>query len=287
MKSIILKRRIVFLNLCLPMNLTSPFIKLAAVFCFLLVISVGFTTLAVADDRDRNGDKNKPHIVFLISEDSLNYEAHKTIPVFAEKLWQEKGYRVSVLLGKGANNAFSFPGFEVFEKADLVVLFSRRIALPEKQLQQFKDYLKKGGPLVAIRTGNHAFTTRGTIKEGYKDWPEFVEEILGCGNYGYGSVELGTDVSIAPGATNHPILKDFNPTQFHSTGNLYKVSPLTDKQATVLLNGKAGNETQPVAWVRNAGKSKVFYTTLGYPDDFLINQFVVLLTNAIEWGIGK
>jgi type 1 glutamine amidotransferase len=235
----------------------------------------------------RQQDQKKPHIVFLISEDSLNYEAHKTIPVFAEKLWQEKGYRVSVLQGRGPNNAFSFPGMEVIAKADLVVLFSRRIALPEKQLQAFKDYLRKGGPLVAIRTGNHAFTTRGDIKEGYNDWPEFVSEILGCGNYGYGSPELGTDVLVAPQAAKHPILNRFPEAGFHSIGNLYRVTPLTDKQATVLLNGRAGDETQPIAWVRTAGKSRVFYTTLGHPDDFLREPFLVLLSNAIEWGISR
>lgn len=233
------------------------------------------------------GDKKKPHIVFLVSEDSLNYEAHKTIPAFAQYLWNEKEYKMTVLQGKGPNNAFSFPGIEVLEKADLVVLFARRIALPQKQLQLVQDYLKKGGPLVAIRTGNHAFTTRGKISEGYQDWPEFVEEILGCGNHGYGPVELGTDVSVAPGAADHPILKGVKPTQFHSIGNLYRITRLLDKNAVVLLNGKAVNEVQPVAWVRMAGKSRIFYTTLGYPADFSMDQFKTLLVNAIEWGLGS
>ena len=227
--------------------------------------------------------KQKPHVVFLISEDSLNYEAHKTIPVFAQSLRQQQDYRVTVLLGKGTNNAFHFPEMEVIRKADLIVLFSRRIAIPHHQMSLFKAYLKKGGPLVAIRTGNHAFTTRGTVEKGYEDWPEFVQEILGCENRGYGPVELGTDVTASTESISHPILNEWKP--FHSVGNLYRVKPLHDPLATVLLSGKAGKEIEPVAWTRLAGKSRVFYTTLGYPADFSEPSFLTLLNNAIRWAV--
>jgi type 1 glutamine amidotransferase len=229
----------------------------------------------------------KPRVVFLISKDSLNYEAHKTIPLFATQLRKLNKYEVTVILGEGSNNAFRFPGLEVIQDAAVVVLFSRRIALPHQQLAMFKNYLSKGGSLVAIRTGNHAFTTRGEKVKGYEDWPEFVSEILGCGNYGYGPVEPGTDVTVAPQAKGHAILKGFQPPRFHSTGNLYRVTPLTDANAIVLLNGTARTETQPVAWIRKAGQSKVFYTTLGYPTDFSVNQFKRLLVNAIHWAAGE
>lgn len=236
---------------------------------------------------ENEGAVKKPHVVFLISEDSLNYEAHKTIPVFAQKLRETQAYEVTVLLGTGTNNAFQFPGLDILRKADVVVLFSRRIALPHAQMKLLKDYLKKGGPLVAIRTGNHAFTTRGEVGKDYASWPEFVPEILGCGNNGYGPVELGTEVSVAPQMSNHPILKKIESGSYHSEGNLYRVTPLVDKEAVILLNGKAGDEIQPVAWTRTAGKSRVFYTTLGYPTDFETPQFNTLLANAIQWAADK
>src|SRR5688572_24154570 len=91
--------------------------------CFLLVLM----TLAATGTSQA---KKKPHVVFLISEDPDNYEARKTIPVFAQKLRAANRYEVTVLLGEGTNNAFRFPGMEILKKADLVVLFSRRIALP-------------------------------------------------------------------------------------------------------------------------------------------------------------
>jgi len=34
-----------------------------------------------------------------------------------------------------------------------------------------------------------------------------------------------------------------------------------------------------------AGKSRVFYTSLGYPADFSDGAFITLLTNAVFWAL--
>lgn len=228
----------------------------------------------------------RPHLVFLISEDPDNYEAHRTIPPFAAILQKEEGFQVTVIQGEGERHAFRFPGLEVLSGADLLVVFSRRIALPNEQMDMIKNYLKEGKPLVGIRTANHAFSVReGKIPEGYEDWWDFVPDILGAENRGYGPTELGTEVSKAPGAKGHPILEGFEPAKWHSEGNIYLTDPLLDKEATVLLTGKAGDKTEPIAWTRNAEGSRVFYTSLGYPKDFEVPQFRKLLINGIKWAL--
>ncbi|MGH2647504.1 MAG: ThuA domain-containing protein [Ginsengibacter sp.] len=229
--------------------------------------------------------KQKHHIVFLITEDSFNYEAHTTVPIFAEMIKKKYGYKVTVLLGRGTHGAYTYPNFEVISKADLLVIFARRIALPHEQMNILKRYLSEGKPLIGIRTANHAFTAREEISNGFEDWPAFVADILGCENRGYGPTEPGMDVNIAPEMTNHPIVKGIQPQQWHSKGNVYLVAPLLDKGARVLLKGKMNDRTEPVAWTRIAGKSKIFYTSLGYPTDFKEPQFVTLLINAIKWII--
>jgi type 1 glutamine amidotransferase len=237
------------------------------------------------DDR-HPPQKEKPHIVFLISEDPDNYEAHKTIPPFAEMLENEEGFQVTVLKGKGERSSYEFPGLEVLSEADLVVIFCRRLALPEEQLDMIQQYLKKGKPLVGIRTANHAFSVRDEkIPEGYQDWWDFVPDILGSENRGYGPVAPGTEVSIAPEAKDHPIVEGIEPAQWHSEGNMYLVSPLLDKNAEVLLTGTVGDKTEPIAWARMAKKSRVFYTSLGYPNDFEVQQFKQLLINGIKWTL--
>jgi len=240
-----------------------------------------------ACDATEYKNLKKSRIVFLITEDPLNYEAHKTIPVFAERLRKEFGYDVTVLLGSGPHGACRFPDIQKIDDAALLVVFSRRIALPHDQMEVIKNYLKKGKPLIGIRTANHAFTNRTKIEPGFEDWPGFVAEILGCENRGYGPEEPGTEVSVNADAASHPILKGIQTSQWHSKGNVYLVAPLLDKQAKVLLTGKVQNMTEPIAWIRKAGKSNVFYTSLGHPSDFQSVPFLTLLENSIQWALDK
>lgn len=238
---------------------------------------------------DSSTSPTGPHIVFLINEDPHNYEAHETVPLFAERLEEEYDYRVTVVEAEGDLPALRFPNLDVLSKADLLVIFFRRAALPVEQLERIKNYLDGGRPLVGIRTANHAFSVRDAerseIPEAYEDWWGFVPDILGCTNKGYGPPEEGTEVSVAEGAAGHPILDGFQPTEWHSDGVLYHVAPLLDEEATVLLTGSIEEAEEPIAWTRMAGDSRVFYTSLGYPDDFEQPAFRSLLINGIAWAL--
>jgi type 1 glutamine amidotransferase len=231
--------------------------------------------------------KEKPSVVFLITKDSNNYEADKTIPVFAEMLRKQHGYDVTVLLGKGDHGSYRYPSLEALSEADLLIVFARRIALPHEQMNAIKTYLGKGKPLIGIRTANHAFAVSGKVEDGFEDWPAFVADFLGCQNRGYGPAELGFDVTLVPEAVRHPIVKDLQIKQWHSKGSIYKVAPLLDKEATVLLIGKVNDSVEPIAWTRTSGESRVFYISLGYPDDFQTPHFITLLTNGIKWAMDK
>lgn len=243
--------------------------------------------LSASGGAEPSARKSKTDIVFLISEDPDNYEAHKTIPVFAETLKRTTGFNVTVLLGQGPRNAFHFNGLEAVRKADLVVVFCRRVALAPAQLGLIKEYLKSGKPLIGLRTANHAFSVREKVEAGHEAWWEFVPEILGCENKGYGPVEAGTDVSVNKLNADHPILAGV-PVEWHSIGNLYLVKPLLDPNAVVLLNGMANGSEEPIAWTRQtADKSRIFYTSLGYPEDFNNTAFQRLFINAIYWALNK
>lgn len=256
---------------------------------WILLLGICMTTMIATESFAKGNLKGKkPHIVFLISEDPDNYEAHKTIPAFAEMLKRDHNFQVSVLLGQGPRHAFSFPGMQVLSKADLVVIFCRRVALPSEQLAMLRKYLKAGKPIVGLRTANHAFSVREEVEHGHEAWWEFVSDILGSENRGYGPVEPGTDIAVAIGAEDHPILKGISPPEWHSVGNLYLVAPLLDTNAKVLLTGSVENKMEPIAWTRiTADKGKVFYTSLGYPDDFQREQFQKLVLNAINWALKK
>jgi type 1 glutamine amidotransferase len=257
--------------------------------------STGFVQRVSAHPLDDPGEarsQETPHVVFLINEDPYNYEAHRTVPPFADMLEREHGYEVTVLEGKGELPALEFPDLNVIADADLLVIFFRRAALPHEQMEAIQNYLEAGNPLVGVRTANHAFSVRENekIPEGYESWWNFVPDILGARNRGYGPSEKGTRVSVVEGAANHPILSGINSEQWLSEGNVYHTAPLLDEEAHALLTGTiegAEEPIEPIAWTRMAGDSKVFYTSLGYPADFDTPQFRTLLVNAIDWAVEK
>ena len=227
-------------------------------------------------------------IVFLVNDEPDNYEAARTIPRFAESLRAARGHECTVIQGRLPLEQLHFPGLEAVEKADLLVVFFRRSALATGQLGIIRRHLAAGKPLVGIRTANHAFSVKNPPAAGHETWWEFVPEVLGCENRGYGKTQDGVDVTVAAGQERHPILEGVAPLPWHSQGPLYLVKPLVDAQATVLLQGSGpASSGEPIAWTRMAGKSRVFYTSLGFPTDFDLPQYRRLLENGIEWALGR
>ena len=65
---------------------------------------------------------------------------------------------------------------------------------------------------------------------------------------------------------------------------LYKNAPL-DGSSVPLLTGKwTDKPDEPVAWTHTYKGGRVFYTSLGHPDDFKQPQFRRLLLNAVLWA---
>lgn len=227
-----------------------------------------------------------PRVVFLVSKDPLNYKADETIPVFAKYLKAEKGYNIKVIEAEGPRTSAHIPNIKAIQKADVLVIFCRRLALKSEQMQVLQEHVQRGKPIVGFRTANHAFSIRENLPDGYVDWWDFVPDVLGCENRGYEPEELGTVVRMVPGKKNHPILQGVEVETWKSNGQVYKVAPLVDQNAEILLTGSTENVTEPFAWTRNTSYGgKVFYTALGYPDDFDAPEFIRLAENGIKWAL--
>ena len=70
---------------------------------------------------------------------------------------------------------------------------------------------------------------------------------------------------------------------------LYKTSPLSKKAVPLLVGWVPGQgRTEPVAWTHmSPGGGRVFYTSLGHPDDFAVPAFRRLLFNFIYAASGS
>lgn len=245
------------------------------------------TALAAPLNAAPDDSSDPPHIVFLVSneQDDNSYESARTIPPFAEALAEEHGYRTTVLEAEFPESESRFPDIETIWEADLLVIFCRRLGLPADQLTIIKNHVNAGKPVVALKTANHGFAVRGPLVPGHFAWWEFVADVLGAENRGYTPRPFGTDVTVVE--RDHPIVEGL-PEIWRSENNLY-LNTLLDPGATVLLRGKAHGHDQPLAWIRRAGRSKVFYTALGHPADFDDERphFRRLLANAIRWGLER
>jgi type 1 glutamine amidotransferase len=263
-------------------NFTNSIMQIK-MFAFLLALLMCVT---VSSEVMAQKSGKKPHLVFLINEDPLNYEAHITIPPFADSLQRTGQFTTTVLKGRGNHESFQFDGLKAIEKADVLVVFCRRVALPHKQMEMIQKYIKSGKPVVGIRTANHGFSVRSTLAvPGHEGWWGFVPDILGHENRGYEPEPLGTYVEVVPENANHPILKGISSTPWKSNGCVYKVAPIIDPKAKIILTGSTPNVKEPSAWTRVSDYGgKVFYTALGYPTDFGESQFRQLLVNGILWA---
>jgi rhodanese-related sulfurtransferase/type 1 glutamine amidotransferase len=213
-------------------------------------------------------DTRRPNVVFVSGE--FEYESSKTLPTFIAEL--NRNYPLDCVYLEREKGE-SIPGIEALKNADLAVVFIRRMTLPEEQLGYFKSHVESGKPLIGIRTSSHAF----------ENWKSFDADVLGGNYHNHHGNKLETSVSIKDSQATHSILSGLAP--FVSDGSLYKNAPIQE-DTQILLEGTAtGHPAEPVAWTRTSNNRRVFYTSLGHPNDFKESAFKSLLINSIYWAL--
>jgi hypothetical protein len=255
----------------------------------LLLIIAGLCCAAAAAVAEERPAK----VLFLIGEDE--YQTEKTLPAFAKEHLSEPKFHCEFVFAAD-DRTRGFPGIEKLENADLLVLSVRRRTLPKDQRAVLKHYLAAGKPLVAIRTASHAFALReGDPPAGHEVWPEFDREVLGCHYHNHHGNKGGSDprtfVWVEPKAASHAALRgvEWKPgEEARVTSWLYKSEPLA-KSCELLMWGRVeGREPkEPVTWVNTGNNRRVFYTSLGHPDDFSMKPFQQLLVSGIDWALGE
>ncbi|WP_437230530.1 ThuA domain-containing protein [Planctomicrobium sp. SH661] len=253
------------------------------------------------------------HIVFLAGDHE--YRSEETLPALARILAKHHGFKCTVLFNvdpksgeivPGNNN---LPGTEALKDADLMVIFTRFQDLPVEQMQPIADYLKRGGPVVGLRTSTHAFNippgkefSRFSFDYEGDDFKKgFGRQILGetwAGHYG-DNHRMSTRLEIVPAEAGHPVLKGVERPWVQAGG--YWTDPEPDSTILALaqpLEGMTedsppaeGKKPCPGAWVRTykspSGQSgRVFTTTYGASEDILNEDYRRMLINACLWAAG-
>jgi len=209
------------------------------------------------------------HIHMISGSDE--YASEASLKAYQQYL--ESNYDVTITASWVHDGAEDLPGIEHIPQADLLLVFARRMQLPEDQMDVIRRHWNQGKPVVGIRTASHAFR-RSTNQI-------FDHEVLG-GNY-QGHFD-DTPVQVTNVAEDHPVLEGVQP---FPSRKLYKAGALA-QDATVLQTGTAETEeespTHPVTWTHTYQGGRTVYTSLGVPEDFENANFRRLLTNAIFWA---
>lgn len=303
--------------------------RLTALVAFLAIPSFAF-----ADDKPivlEGGDgPGKGKHVVLISGDQ-EYRSEEAIPQLAKILSKHHGFKCTVLFtvdpkdGTVNPNINNIPGLEALKTADLMVIFTRFLALPDDQLEHIYYYLAVGKPVVGLRTSTHAFNgIPGTSKfakfnngSNVKGWEGgFGKHILGekwVNHHGAHGRE-GTRGIIAKGQEKHPILKGIEPGSIFGTTDVYTVTLPLPGDSTPLVLGevtetlkpdskavvdkpdaklKKNDPMMPVAWTKtyagelaDSATARVFTTTMGASQDLEYEGTRRMIVNGCFWAVG-
>jgi glucose/arabinose dehydrogenase len=254
------------------------------------------------------------HIVLIAADQE--YRSEQSLPMLARILSTHHGFDTTVLFGVNQDNlvdptmkirwqdetvTHSIPGLEHLDHADLVILFSRLVTLPEDELRHIYAYLDSGKPLIGLRTANHGFI--GFDYEVRGERVRFGEDVLG-GTFRnhHGRWHQDSTRGIPVGENRaHPVLigvddvwgpSDVYRTYAEGAGlpdgcvPLVMGQPLTGRQ-----HDDPPNEeliALPVAWVKtwtgNTGETaRVFHSTMGSARDFESAGLRRLTVNAAYW----
>lgn len=284
----------------------------------LAVFLLAFPFAGAAQDKvltfeGKDGPGKGKHIVFLSGDEE--YRSEESLPMLAKILSQRHGFKCSVVfpIDKNGhidpNNQESISDSTVLDSADVIVMALRFRRWPDVDMQRFVEALKRGVPMIALRTSTHAFLSP------YEEMNKFGERTLGeewVSHWGNHKAEATKGI-IEPAAKDHPLLRGVN-NVFGDT-DVYEAYPPSD--AKILLRGqvlkgmtpdsppasykkKRASDKQeqdvndpmmPVAWYRElkapgGPTHKILCTTMGSATDFKNEGLRRLVVNGVYWGLG-
>jgi type 1 glutamine amidotransferase len=210
-----------------------------------------------------------PLRVHLISG-SAEYQSEVSLQEFASYLGQ---LGVECTASWGRDKGKTLPNLAALPSADLLIVFARRLALPAEEMRLVRAHWEAGKPVIGLRTASHAWGEKDNT-----DNAVFDRQVLGnhyTGHYGDEVVE----VTNVPAQGAHPVLRGVQPFR---TRKLYKCGDLAPT-ATALQFGANDKGRAVVTLVNEYRGGRMFYTSLGVPEDFKNENFRRLLVNAIFW----
>jgi len=297
--------------------------KLSRLFAILSLLALSPVAFAADEFKPivlegKDGAGKGKHVV-LISGDQ-EYRSEEAIAQLAKILAERHGFKCTVLFttdpktGTVNPNINNIQGLEALKTADLMVIFTRFLDLPDDQMKHIAEYLAAGKPVVGLRTSTHAFNIGGGKTYSRFSWGSkdkgfeggFGKQVLGetwvahHGNHG----KEGTRGKFTEAGAKSPILKGIKDGEVFGTTDVYTAKPPSEsaillmgevtetlKPESAAVTGKKNDPMMPVAWTKpyklNEGKEgHAFCTTMGASQDLEFEATRRMIVNGCYWAAG-
>lgn len=291
-----------------------------------LILSALLPLVASAADfltYEPEGQSNGKHVVLLAGDEE--YRSEEAMPMLARLLSRHHGFKTTVLFSVSADGTVdptaggSLTNPLALDRADAIVMLLRFRHWDEATLGKFDAAMKRGIPVIALRTSTHAFA--GIPQDSaYASWNwdnagGWGEKVLGetwVSHWGKHKFEACEGV-IEPANAEDPLLRGVR--AVFGTSDVYEAYPPAD--AKILMRGRVlksmtpdsgsaehvkaratdkkeqpvNDPMMPITWTRvvknEAGtENRVLTTTMGAATDLTNEGLRRLVVNGVYWGLG-
>jgi type 1 glutamine amidotransferase len=279
---------------------------------------LAFSHVAVAAGADHVVYPGAGKNIVLIAGDE-EYRSEDSLPMLGKILSRHHGFNCTVLfslspegmIDPNAQTSLSHP--EALDTADAIVMLIRFRKWPDETMRRFDAAMKRGVPVIGLRTSTHAFKLPADSL--FKGYNTFGKRVLGeqwVTHWGKHMAEATRGVIEAAHAS-HPVLRGVS--GVFGDSDVYEAAPPAD--ATILLRGQVlagmkpddtsasylkkrvdgveqpvNDPMMPVAWVRElkteSGKTqRIVTTTMGAATDLASEGLRRLVVNGVFWALGQ
>ncbi len=281
--------------------------------CLLAVVSAA-EPLSVRYPGGEGPGKGK-HVVLIAGDEE--YRSEESLPMLGRILATHHGFDCTVLFSVSPegfidpNAQASLTNPEALDSADAIVMLIRFRNWPAETMAKFEAAMKRGVPIVGLRTSTHAF--RFPKGSPFVSYNNFGKDVLGenwVSHWGVHKKEATRGIIEAANA-KHPVLNGV--ADVFGDSDVYEAAPPAD--AVILLHGQVlkgmtadtepadyrkktrakveqgvNDPMMPVAWVRELPREggeaqRIVTTTMGAATDLQSEGLRRLVINGVFWGL--
>jgi hypothetical protein len=288
----------------------------AASWVALLLVAAPAEEVAWVKYPGGDGPGKGKHVVLLAGDEE--YRSEDCLPMLGKILARHHGFDCTVLfsvspeglIDPNAGTSLTHP--EALDAADAIVMLLRFRKWPDETMKRFDEAIRRGVPVIALRTSTHAFQL--PVTSAFKDYNSFGKRVLGeqwVSHWGEHKAEATRGIIEAANADD-PLLRGV--TDVFGNSDVYEAAPPAD--ARILLRGQVLKGMNPsdgpanyakkradgteqaindpmmaVAWTREvknaAGRThKILCATMGAATDLTSEGLRRLVVNGVFWGLG-